>query len=102
MKKKVLAIVLTMAVLVSLIACGNNSATDKGNTNSTINQKDTSDQSSKSGDVVSTEGKVLVAYFAVAENSDVDAISSASVSDVNGETKGRMTALAEMIQDKTG
>ena len=102
MKKKVLAIVLTMAVLVSLTACGNNNATDKGNTNATINQKDTSDQSSKSGEVLSTEGKVLVAYFAVAENSDVDAISSASVSDVNGETKGRMTALAEMIQEKTG
>ena len=43
----------------------------------------------------------MVAYFAVAENSDVDVISSASIPDVNGETKGRMTALAEMIQEKT-
>ncbi len=32
----------------------------------------------------------------------MDAISSASVSNVNGETKGRMAALAEMIQEKTG
>ena len=51
---------------------------------------------------MNTDENVLIAYFAVAENSDVDAISSASVSNVNGETKGRMTALAEMIQEKTG
>lgn len=102
MKKKVLALVLTMAVLASLTGCGDNKATDKGNTNTANNQSDSSDKNSKTQQSVSTDGKVLVAYFAVAENSDVDAVSSASVSDVNGETKGRMTALAEMIQEKTG
>jgi len=102
MKKKVLAIVLIMAVLASLTACGDNKVTDRGSINTANNQSDSSDKSSKTEQTVSTDGKVLVAYFAVAENSDVDAVSSASVSDVNGETKGRMTALAEMIQEKTG
>lgn len=102
MKKKVLAIVLTMVFLMSLTACGDNNATDAGNTNTEKNQSDSSDKSSKAEQSVSKDGKALIVYFAVAENSDVDAVSSASVSDVNGETKGRMTALAEMIQEKTG
>jgi flavodoxin len=38
----------------------------------------------------------------VAENSDVDAVSSASVVTINGEAKGRIQALAEMIQAETG
>ena len=105
MKKKFLAIVriiaLTMTVL-ALTACGDNKAADNGNTNTASNQTDSSNKSSKTEQSISTDGKVLVSYFAVAENSDVDAVSSASVSDVNGETKGRMTALAEMIQKKTG
>lgn len=99
-KKKILAVILIMAVLTSLAACGDNKAADS--TNTANNQSDSSDRSSKTEQSVPTDGKVLVAYFAVAENSDVDAASSASVSDVNGETKGRMTALAEMIQEKTG
>ena len=102
MKKKVLNIILILAVLASLTACGDNKGTDGGSANTANNQSDSSDKSSKAGPSVSKDGKVLVAYFAVAENSDVDAVSSASVSDVDGETKGRMTALAEMIQEKTG
>lgn len=102
MKKKVLNIILILAVLASLTACGDNKGTDGGGANTANNQSDSSDKSSKAGPSVSKDGKVLVAYFAVAENSDVDAVSSASVSDVDGETKGRMTALAEMIQEKTG
>ena len=96
MKKKGLAIVraiaLTMTVL-SLAACGDNKAADNVNSNTASNQSDSSNKGSKTGQPISTDGKVLVAYFAVAENSDVDAVSSASVSDVNGETKGRMAAL---------
>ena len=45
---------------------------------------------------------ILIAYFAEAENSEVDAISSPSVTVVNGETKGRMRALADMIRAETG
>ncbi len=42
---------------------------------------------------------VLIAYFAVAENSDVDAIASASVI---SDGRGRIKALADMIQIATG
>lgn len=47
-------------------------------------------------------GKVLIAYFAVAENSDVDAISSASATEVDGEAKGLVRTIAEDIQMVTG
>lgn len=50
----------------------------------------------------STGSNVLVAYFAVAENSEVDAASSASVVTVNGEAQGIVQALARMIQNETG
>lgn len=46
------------------------------------------------------DGKVLVVYFAVAENSDVDAAASASIVSQN-DPRGRMKALADMIADKT-
>lgn len=45
---------------------------------------------------------ILIAYFTAAENSGVDAEASASYSEVDGEAKGRMQALAEMIQGETG
>lgn len=45
---------------------------------------------------------ILIAYFTAAENSGVDAASSASYSNVNGEAKGRIRALADMIQVETG
>ena len=109
MKKNKLLMVLVMVFVLSLTACGNSNQADNSNTNdiadqrnSLAEQKDFAAQEKKSEGTVQKDGKILVAYFAVAENSDVDAVSSASVSDVNGETKGRMTALAEMIQEKTG
>ena len=45
---------------------------------------------------------ILIAYFTVAENSGVDAAASASYSNINGEAKGRIRALADMIQAETG
>lgn len=45
---------------------------------------------------------ILIAYFTAAENSGVDAEASASYSGVDGEAKGRMEALAEIIQAETG
>ena len=44
---------------------------------------------------------ILIAYFAVAENSDVDAISSASMVTINGEAEGRVQHLAKLIQKET-
>lgn len=50
-----------------------------------------------------TDGsRILIAYFSAGENSEVDAISSASVTIVDGEAKGRLRVVADMIQAETG
>lgn len=50
-----------------------------------------------------TDGSnILIAYFSAGENSDVDVVSSASVTTVDGEAKGRLRAVADMIQAQTG
>lgn len=84
MKKKGIALFMTGIMAILLCACGkeNNASNEKIK--------------------LSSDSKILITYFAVAENSDVDAIPSASVTDIDGTAKGRMTALAEMIQEKTG
>ncbi|MBE6726204.1 MAG: flavodoxin [Ruminococcaceae bacterium] len=46
--------------------------------------------------------RILVAYFAMAENSEVDAVSSASVLMDNGEAKGMSQYVAECIAEMTG
>lgn len=48
------------------------------------------------------ESRVLIAYFTVAENSDVDAASSASMTVVDGTARGRLTYLAQLIAQRTG
>lgn len=57
---------------------------------------------STTADQSTGESNILIAYFTAAENSGVDAEASASYSEVDGEAKGRMQALAEMIQAETG
>jgi flagellar basal body-associated protein FliL len=49
-----------------------------------------------------SESKILVAYFTAAENSDVDAMSSASVTVVDGVAKGNVRAIADEIAAYTG
>lgn len=61
-----------------------------------------SDSSDASGTPAEGGDGILVVYFTAAENSGVDAEASASYSEVDGEAKGRMQALAEMIQAETG
>lgn len=47
-------------------------------------------------------GNILIAYFTADENTEVDAVASASVVTVDGEDKGRVRAIADMIQEMTG
>lgn len=83
--KKLMTSVLTGIFAVSLVACSSNEniRTTKENTDF-------------------SNSNVLIAYFAEAENSEVDVVSSASVVTIDGEAKGRIRALADMIQSKTG
>ena len=61
-------------------------------------ETDENQQQAESAD----EGRILIAYFTAGENSDVDVVSSASVTTVDGEAKGRLRAVADMIQAETG
>ncbi len=102
--KKLAVLFLSAVMLLSLAACG--SRTDDMDTeNKTPSQSDrenTGNQSGAQEDSVNKDGKILIAYFAEAENSEVDAVSSPSVVTINGTAVGRMRALADMIQAKTG
>lgn len=72
------------------------------NSNSTQNNIPTSEETNQSSVGDQENGKILIAYFSAGENSDVDVVSSASVTTVDGEAKGRLRAVADMIQAQTG
>lgn len=94
-RKKILAAGLASAMMLSLGACGTSGDTDE-------TQSQTAGQAAEGETAASGDGKILIAYFTAAENSGVDAVSSASYSMVNGEAVGRLQAIAEMIQKNTG
>ena len=83
---------------------GQSSVGAQGNTSGKISDEDL--QQSETTDAENTENtgesKVLIAYFTAGENSDVDVVSSASVTTVDGEAKGRLRAVADMIQTPDG
>lgn len=110
-KKRILPLFLTGMLTLSLVACGN---TDSANETRDIssgassqseqgieNQPDDSELET-SADVESGDNHILIAYFTAAENSGVDAISSASYTTIEGQAMGRVRAVAEMIQDHVG
>lgn len=99
-----------IAVILSLVACGKEKAENKGTTGAmeTTQSKDVEEtilQKEELFDVPEEEDRkgagILIAYFAVAENSEVDAVSSASVITIDGEAKGRTRILADMIAAET-
>lgn len=83
--KRLFILLMAAAISVSMSACGTE-------TNNSL-------QGSSSH---AAEGKILIAYFTAAENSGVDAVSSASYSVVNDTAVGRLRAIADMIQEQTG
>ncbi len=102
--KKLTVLFLSAVMLLSLAACGNRTD-DMGKENKTPSQNNSENTGNQSGfqeDSVNKNGKILIAYFAEAENSEVDAVASPSIVTINGNTVGRMRALADMIQAKTG
>lgn len=63
---------------------------------------ETTDTTSGGNDGVQGDNKILIVYFTAAENSGVDAVSSASYTMMDGEAVGRVRAVADMIQEQTG
>lgn len=117
--KRLLTLLLTVTLAFSVTACG-----DKSRQNETSPadepteqeqetpgdrqtvQSDAAPSADENADSESADngngGGILIAYFSAAENSGVDAVSSASYSMVNGEAVGRLSAVANMIQRETG
>ena len=99
-RKKSAAILAGMILVLQAAGCGNaeppvNDSGAQSNSPASVEIEER--------DTISTEdGKILIAYFSAGENSDVDAVSSASVTTVDGEAKGRLRAVADMIQAETG
>lgn len=99
-KNRYFAFVLAAFMTVSLTACG-------GSGNSVRQTPPASSQSVEStGNQTETlnffDSKILIAYFTADENTEVDAVTSASVTTVNGIQKGRVRAVADMIAEETG
>ena len=110
-RKQVFTLFLAGILAISLAACGN--------TNSDGNAQDISSEASQtsgqenkmqpntseqveSSNAGSDGSNILIAYFTAAENSGVDAISSASYTTIDGQAVGRVRAVADMIQENVG
>lgn len=107
--RKIISIVLTFALVLSLTACAKGPSNGSSPENNTSNppsepsaQRSTGDPEQSNSD----EKKILIAYFTRIGNTDfdenVDAISSASLNRVNGILKGNTQLIAEMIQSTVG
>lgn len=77
---------------------------DEAEQNGVGNQEDNMSAEDRAQmETADTDGSnILIAYFTAGENSDVDVVSSASVTTVDGEAKGSLRAVADMIQAQTG
>lgn len=119
--KKLIAIFLVSAMILSLAACSSSQQTsnNENQTTEAVTDTDTAAQEEKTSQAESTtssdeeessqvgQNNVLVAYFAYSENmgdtSDmsIDAITSASVGPTNN-TEGNLQVMAQVIQENTG
>lgn len=112
-KRKTIIVLATLLILVLTACQTKNSSTGINNSSAQTdieqtvekNEQNSEKEKSNTSNTKSTgnaeKGKILIAYFAVAENSDVDAVSSASVTEVSGEAKGLVRTVAEDIQAVT-
>lgn len=107
-RKNKLCIILTGIMAVSLFTgCGAKKTRESSDNSAAVSMEEeaqgTKENVQREEDAAGQNtGKVLIAYFTAAENSGVDAVSSASYSMVNGEAVGRVRAVADMIQTETG
>ena len=101
--KKLIALLLAAMLIFTLAACstGQNDDTQTEPPASDVNAPETPSVT-EGQENADGENKILIAYFTAAENSDVDAVSSASVVVVDGVAKGSVQAVADMIQAETG
>ena len=95
--QRLLAAGLSAALALSLSACGGG-ATAAQNDNTTAAPSGESTGAAQPADY----GSILIAYFTADENTEADAVSSASVTEIGGEEVGRVRVVADMIAEETG
>lgn len=114
--KKFIAIFLSVLLVLSLVACGNNNQSEMENKQTQIqtatvqtenvenNVGGTEENAGNSTNSKGTEdgSNILIAYFSVMETDGVDTVSSASRVVVNGEVLGNNQYIAQIIQKETG
>lgn len=106
--KKLLSIVLTTVMVLSLTACGGNGGVQPETTPSTSSNKNTAptDNSTESTEGTQNEttndGNILVAYFSFPMDEGVDAVSTASRTVYDDGSLGNTNYAAHLIQKATG
>ncbi|MDE7279968.1 MAG: flavodoxin [Oscillospiraceae bacterium] len=104
--KKLASLILSAVLALSFSACRNSGTGVANDTSANQTQSESTSAENNTQSEISTsessDTNILIAYFTAAENSGVDAVSSASYSMVNGEAVGRLRAIANMIQTKSG
>lgn len=102
MKMRMIALLLICSIAAALTACGG--PTQPKSTSSPAQAAQPAAESAaaatEQNETNGADPKILIAYFAVAENSDVDAVSSASV--VAGTSSGMSKFIADIISERTG
>ncbi len=113
-RKKLGAILIGVVLALQTAGCGSTEppagnrseppVSDEAEQNGVGNQEDNMSAEDRAQmETADTDGSnILIAFFTAGENSDVDVVSSASVTTVDGEAKGRLRAVADMIQTQTG
>ncbi len=95
---------LALVMVLALTACGKAAAAEDSPTvapQPTEAAAQAADETAESDSATGGEN-ILIAYFTAAENSGVDAVSSASVVTVDDTAKGVSQAVADMIAERTG
>lgn len=95
---------LALAMVLSLAACGKTATAEDEPTAASQSTEAAAQAAAETAETNGTAGgsNILIAYFTAAENSGVDAVSSASVVTVDDTAKGVSQAVADMIAERTG
>ena len=101
MKQKLAVLLLVLCMALVLTACDGKAPADSGESalpQSAASAPTETPEISAPAEV----GNILIAYFTADENREVDAVTSASLTTVDGTEKGRVRAVADMIAAETG
>ncbi len=95
--QRLLAAGLSASLALSLSACGGSETAAQDNNTASAPSGENTDTAQPAD-----YGNILIAYFTADENTEPDAVSSASVTEIGGEEVGRVRAVADMIAEETG